>query len=115
MDDISEKLSELLNNPEALRQAREIAEGILAEEPREPSSEPNTDDISGLLGSDAIPLLISVISRLKKADNDPRAQLLTALKPNLSEARRERVDTAIKILKAIELLPLIKDSGLFKL
>ena len=34
-------------------------------------------------------------------------------KPNLSKERQLKVDSAIKILKLIELAPLLKDAGIF--
>ena len=55
---------------------------------------------------------MNLLSRLKNSDNDSRTQLLYALKPLLSEPKREKVDTAIKILKLIEMLPLLKGTGL---
>lgn len=40
-------------------------------------------------------------------------KLLIALKPLLREENRGKVDTAVKLLKLISLLPLLKESGLF--
>ena len=58
--------------------------------------------------------IFSIINQLKSKSNDSRSQLLLALKPHLSEPKQEKVGTAIKILKLLELLPLIKDTGLLK-
>lgn len=44
--------------------------------------------------------------------DDKNAALLRALKPHLSEKRSARVDNAIKIMKMIDLLPLLRESGL---
>lgn len=44
------------------------------------------------------------------SDNE---KLLLALKPLLREENRAKVDTVLKLLKLISLLPLLKDSGLF--
>lgn len=114
MDDLSEKLAGILNDPESMERVRKMAENILGEQKTEPEVPP-IGDIAGMLGAGEMQSIISLISRLKSSGNDPRAQLLTALKPHLSEPRREKVDTAIKILRVLELLPLIKDTGLFKL
>ena len=59
--------------------------------------------------------VISLISKLNAGGEDSRTKLLTALKPHLSEPRREKVDTAIKILRMLELLPLLRESGILKL
>lgn len=116
MDDISEKLAGLLNDPDTMERVKRMAENILGgEENPQPQQSPNLGDITGMFGADELSSIMSIIGKLKSSGNDPRTQLLTALKPHLSEPRREKVDTAIKILKVLELLPLIKDSGLFKL
>ena len=112
MDDLSSKLSELLNDPESMERMRKMAENLLGEQPKsEESANPNTN-FSDALGNIDIGSLISIINRLKSSGQNPRTNLLSALKPHLSEPRQEKVDTAIKILKVIEILPLIKDSGI---
>ncbi len=114
MDDISEKLAGLLNDPETMDRVRRMAENILGgEEPKLPQPQ-TTDNVSNFLGADEMQSIISIISRLNSSGTDNRTQLLTALKPHLSEPKREKVDTAIKILKMIEILPLLKDSGILK-
>lgn len=120
MDDLSEKLAELLNDPDSMNRVRQMAESLLGEQAA-PEPQQQSNDFSGLLNGagmlngDELRSVMSIISRLKSAGNDSRSQLLTALKPHLSEPRREKVDTAIKILKLIELFPYIKESGLLKL
>ena len=115
MDDLNLKLAQILNDPESMDRVRKMAENILGENKAEETSSSTLGDIGSMLGGDEIQAIISVVSRLKNSGNDPRSRLLDALKPHLSEPRREKVDTAIKILKLIELLPLIKESGLLKL
>lgn len=114
MDDLSEKLAELLNDPDTMNRVRKMAESILGEEETPNQNEPN-NDFGSMLGADELQTIISIIGKFNSLGNDPRSQLLTALKPHLSEPRREKVDTAIKILKVLEILPLMKDSGIFKL
>lgn len=119
MDDISEKLAEILNDPDSLNRVREMAENILGNDtPKKENATPPTPDLNSLFGADIDPMqigkIMSVISRLKNGADDSRSNLLLALKPHLSAPRREKVDTAIKLLKIIDLLPLLKDSGLFE-
>ena len=115
MDDISEKMAELLNDPDSLNRVREMAESILGDTKKEPP--PETDSSSGFGFDDIDPSqlskILSVMSRLKSKRDDNRSKLLLALKPHLSEPRREKVDTAIKLLNLIDLLPLLKGSGMF--
>ena len=114
MDDISKNLADLLNDPESLGRLREMAENILggnSESP--PKQESSESSIFGDIDPSQIENIISVMSRLKANQNDDRSKLLLALKPHLSPPKREKVDTAIKLLKLIDLLPLLKDSGIF--
>lgn len=117
MDDISQKLAELLNDPDSLNMVREMAENILGDNKKAENSPPTTDSGSlfGNMDIDPVQLgkIMSVMSRLKSDKEDSRARLLLALKPHISAPRREKVDTAIKLLKLIDLLPLLKDSGIF--
>ncbi len=115
MDDLSEKLAGILNDPESMERVRQMAENILGDNSEAAKPTSPLEDLGSVLGAADIQSIISIISRLKNSGNDPRSQLLNALKPHLSEPRREKVDTAIKILKMLELLPLMKESGLLKL
>ncbi len=110
MDDLNAKLAEILNDPQSMDRIKKMTESLLGNEEK-----PNTNALSNLNDMpDAMEMqkIISIMSRLKAESNDSRAVLLKALKPNLSPKRQEKVDTAIKLLKIIELLPLLKDSGI---
>lgn len=111
MDDLNEKITALLSDPSALEGIRSMAAGLLGgSEKAEPEPKPNVfpemPDID-------IGRLMSIMGRLKNNETDDRTRLLLALKPHLSEKRRERVDKAVKILKLLDMLPLLKDSGIF--
>lgn len=114
MDDLNEKLAGILNDPESMERVRKMAENLFGENSPNQSDNTETADFSGLPSGDEIQAIMSIMSRLKSQRQDERTHLLTALKPYLSEHRQEKTDNAIKILKLLELLPLIKDSGLFK-
>lgn len=115
MDDLSAKLSELLNDPESMNRVRQMAEGLLggSDEPEPPAR--GSSGLGDMLGADELQAVMSIVSRMKSSGDDSRTQLLYALRPHLSEERRERADTAIKILKLLDVLPLLKESGLLKL
>lgn len=120
MDDISEKLAELLNDPDSLNRVREMAENILgsSEKEKEENTSKTNFDMNSLFGDGIDPVqigkIMQIMSRLKSNRDDNRANLLLALKPHLSAPRQEKVDTAIKLLKLIDLLPFLKDSGIFE-
>jgi len=118
MEDLTEKLSGILNDPESMKRVREMAENLFSSNKEEVKPQ---NDFSSLLGGEGMPdpkqleLLLGLFSKFKNNNDDNTSRLLLALKPHLSGDRRERVDTAIKILKLLELLPLIRESGLIDL
>lgn len=117
MDDLSEKLAELLSDPESMNRVKQMAESLLGEQAvAEPPPLPPSPlgGITDMLNGDELRSIMSIISRLKTTGDDSRVQLLNALKPHLSDPRREKVDTAIKLLKLLELWPFIKESGIIK-
>lgn len=107
MDELSQKLAEILNNPESMNRVREMAEDILG---NKPEPEPQ-EDLSNLLSNSDLMNVMSLVSKLNTNSDDSRTTLLSALKPHLSEPKRDKVDTAIKILRLLELLPILKESG----
>ncbi len=113
MDDLTAKLNEILADPESMKQVQLMAQQLLGEErsDEKPSVAPEPQLFEGL----DIGKIATVLTKYKSASGDPRTALLLALKPNLSAERQAKVDTAIKLLKMIELLPLLKDSGLLNL
>lgn len=111
MDELSEKLAQILNDPDSMNRVREMAESILSNNKEAKEPEPQPDDIYSMLNSGELMNVMSIVSKLNSQGNDTRTQLLSALKPHLSEPKREKVDTAIKILRLLELLPLIKETG----
>jgi hypothetical protein len=52
-----------------------------------------------------------IFSRFNSPDKN--TELLRALKPHLREENKEKIDTAIKIVKITALLPFLRESGLF--
>jgi hypothetical protein len=109
MDDLNQKLAQILSDPESMNRVREMAESILSDEPQK-KEEPDTS-IFGAVDSNEMLKIMSLVGRLQNGGDDNRTRLLTALKPHLSEQKQEKVDTAIKILRLLELLPVLKESG----
>ena len=118
MDDLSEKLTDILNDPESMQKVRLMAENLLGNKAEEPKPSPSITDLlngEGLPDINDLGKIMGLLNSLKSSGDDSRTQLLLALKPHLSEERRTKVDSAIKILRLLELLPLIKESGLLNL
>lgn len=115
MDDLGAKLTELLNDPESMNRVRKMAESILNDSGGSPPTEehtPELPDIGGIPSGEELSKIMSVISHMKASSDDSRIKLISALRPHLSDERKARADTAIKILKLLDALPLIKESGL---
>lgn len=110
MDDLSQKLTEILNDEESMNKVRSLAENILSNN----ETQSNSDDNFGLSANE-LSMIIGIIGRLKNGKDDKRTALLSALKPNLSAEKQEKVDVAIKLLKLIEILPLLKESGILSI
>lgn len=92
-----------------MNRVREMAESILSDNAKK--DEPEDPSFLGNLDGAELGNIMSIVSKLNQKNDDPRTALLAALKPHLSERKREKVDTAIKILRLLELLPLLKESG----
>lgn len=56
--------------------------------------------------------LMKVQQLLSQRRDDSSTALLRALKPHLAEENRKKVDEAVRIMELLDLLPLIKESGL---
>ncbi|MBQ8203563.1 MAG: hypothetical protein IJZ75_04720 [Clostridia bacterium] len=116
MDDISEKLAGILNDPDSMERVKRMAESLLGEQGKE-EEKPSLPMLSGegMPSADEMHRIMQIVSALKSKGNDSRTRLLLALRENLSPPRKEKVDTAVKILRLIDMLPLLKESGIFNL
>ena len=119
MDDISEKISELLNSSDGMERLKSVAESILGDDNKKIShkseekgeggfSIPNNllENIGNMQG------IMRIANILSKEQQDSRIDLLRALKPHLSKERATRVDKAISLLKVARLLPILKEEGI---
>ena len=125
MEDLSAKLTQLLNDPEGMKQLQSMAQGLMGEGGFDLSSlmpqeqpKPSIPDISGLMGGvspDQINMMMKLMSAFNSTKEDDRTRLLMALRPHLTDKRKQRVDQAVKLLKLASVLPLINESGIFRL
>ncbi|MBQ8550287.1 MAG: hypothetical protein IKL44_05300 [Clostridia bacterium] len=101
-NNLADKISELLSDPEGMARIEAMAQSILGDEQKKSEQEP---DLSGIN-------IAGMLSALKNSGEDDRSRLLLALRPHLSPERRERVDKAVKLLRIVSIMPLLKESGL---
>lgn len=113
MDDLNEKLAGILNDPQSMEQVRKMAENLFGSE-AQPAQASESNDFAGFPSGDELQTIMTLMSHFKGQNEDDRTRLINALKPYLSEKRQEKAENAIKVLKLLEILPLLKDSGLFK-
>lgn len=77
----------------------------------EKSDEENSDSIFGDIDIEGIMKLGEMLSSINKS-SDKNTQLLLALKPHLRPENRKKADNAIKLLKILNILPLLRESGI---
>ena len=110
MEDLSAKLSGILSDPEAMKELTALASELGVNTPgvhKEPEPQPPADPSVLSVMSGLIPLMGS----LRQEDDTTR--LLDAIRPFLSDERKEKLDKAKKLLRMMKLLPLLKDLNLF--
>ncbi len=81
----------------------------------EPPAKGQKADVSGDMFDPALlNRVMGIVSSLNGSpDSDERARFLASLKPLLSDKRQQRTDEAMKMMHLFEILPALKDSGLF--
>ena len=115
MDELGDKLSAILNDPESMERVKQMAQSLLGGEEESAAAQNIPSTPAALTGDDInIKQIVSLFSKMKNTADDSNVQLIYALRPHLSEERRARADTAIKLLKLLDMLPFIKESGILK-
>lgn len=97
MDEFGDRLNAILNDPNALSRITDMAKSMFGGEKKDgpaPESAPSGD--AGL-DPDMLGKLASIMR--KSSDSGSKRALLEAMKPYLSEERREKMDKAFKIAK----------------
>ncbi|MBQ6268023.1 MAG: hypothetical protein IJK64_09690 [Clostridia bacterium] len=114
MKDIGDLFASL--SPEDLAQLQAAAADLFGSAEKSPPEPPPAQpELTQLLNNAQ---LMRRLSRVMDAmqQEDSRTRLIAALKPLLSVPRRKRADEAIRLLRLMELLPMLtdgKDGGLF--
>ncbi len=118
-------ISELLNSvsPEELERLKSVAQNLInsgavdggkgqnetSSKPSAPSSIKAGGGMSSLFGEDLTKTLATVAGQMGKEDD--RTRFIHALMPLLSEERRQKAEEAMRFLRLMDMLPLLK--GLF--
>ncbi len=112
MEDFAEKIQNILSDEESMKQIGELAAMLGLSGDAMPPNAQNSQSPPPDLGLD-MGALMGLAGKLKGAGGeDDNINFLVALKPLLSDEKRKKADNAIKILKLLNLLPILKDSGI---
>ena len=113
MDDISNAISQLQNmlSSEDGKKNIENMLGSFGMSNNTPVQESNFDmPSSNMLNADSFAMMRNVMETLQRQD-DPRSQLLLALKPYLSASRSAKIDKAIMLLSLGKIPSILKFMG----
>lgn len=118
MDNLSEKLMEMLSNKESIEKIKGLGNllnlnNITAEKSKEETTNTAVETPSAL-HSDTIGTmmkLMPILSSINKDDESTR--FLFALRPLLSDKRKLKLDESIKIMQMLKIVPLLKSQGIF--
>lgn len=92
----------------------DILRALAEDAPEDSGSKDEASQDGGLFSGLDLGSMAKIAGLLSAAGNtSDDEKLLMALKPLLREENRGKVDTAMRLLKLIELLPLLKESGIF--
>lgn len=114
MDNIQDKIAEIMADPEAMNEVRNLGKmlGISGEENISPAKEPERP----MLSDEALKGIAKIAPLLSQANKeDDTTRLLAALRPFLSEEKCRKLDSAKKMIGLMRLLPVLKSEGLFNL
>ena len=119
MEDLSEKITQLLSSPEGMNkiQSAMAALGGMMGEDAPPSpppmpTPPPTPPPAADMGVDvaALSRILPLLSNLNQENEDTR--LLSALRPYLHGERAQRLEESMRLMKLMKLLPLLTEGGI---
>lgn len=134
MDDISSRINQILSDPQSMQQLQTLAQSLGLSTPAETAPPPPPPsgglDMSQLgamlsqfgLGQQSGPpspaIDMNSILQIQQAmqlfaNGNKNVELLRSLRPLLSEKRQKKVDDAVRIMQLIQMLPMLKEAGLF--
>lgn len=121
MDDIFEKLSDILSTDEGQEQLKNLAsmfslgdsEDNTVTEPKAEQTSASMQTSDNIISPDVLLKIAPIISKLNSSSSNKNTQLIYAIKPYLKPENSHRADEAAQILRLLEILPTLKDNGLF--
>ena len=107
MDNISDIISSLSDKD--IENLKDMAQSVFGQSEKEEKN-PFESGMPDLGSID--PKIIGKVTKIMSSMNkqNPRCNLITALKPLLNRNRQQKADEAIQIIRLLELIPMIKDN-----
>lgn len=120
MDDMSQKLMSLMNDPEIMSKIQGLSgllsQGEKQEQPKQKPPEPMPKQNEPLLPMDMMGTMMKIMPLINSLkEDDETICLLRALRPFLSESRRQKLDEGIRLMRIMRLLPLLKGTDMFEM
>lgn len=109
-----EKIQEMMGTDDGQSKLNNIINAFVGsdEDNAEQNSQEQGSPFPDMDQMDMMIKLGNVMSAMKTTGNSKNAALLYALKPYLRESRREKTDSAVKIMGMVKAFALLKDSDL---
>lgn len=121
MEDFTSKITEILNNPDIMKQIKDIAGGNPAENTennqKQKIDDQNIDKDMNQEQDGLSPDMLSTVMKLAPLlssinTDDKYSSFLRSLRPLLSETRQKKLDESEKIIKLIKIFPILKSNGI---
>lgn len=114
MDNFESKISEIMSDPEALKEIQNLGKalGITGDNPK-PETPKNDNPLLSDDAMQGIAKIVPLLSQVNREDDTTR--LLAALRPFLSEEKCRKLDSAKKMIGIMKLLPVLKNEGILNL
>lgn len=113
MENLLEKMQELLSDPESMKQISELAQMFKSGEADAPPDNPVQSSEGNLLNFDPN-LLLKAGELFSQQENDKNTALLLALRPHLRQSRQIRLDKAVRLLKLWHIWKQMQASGMLQ-
>ena len=108
MDDLSDKLTQLLSSPEGMQKIQSAMAALGGALPQEEPPAPTPPAVGGA-DMAALSKILPLLGSMNQENEDTR--LLSALRPYLHGQRAERLEESMRLLKLMKMLPLLTEGG----
>ena len=107
MEDLNEKLTRLLSSPDGMSKIQSVMAALGGEAAQETAPPPAPAETG--VDMAAIAKILPLLGNLNQENEDTR--LLAALRPYLHGSRAEKLEESMRLMKLMQLLPLLTDGG----